>query len=358
MTSARRRKEPHGIRAGPVFGANDVDNPSSTLDGDGGVDIDRLAAAILDGDRGVLARGITLVESTRADHRAAAAALLDRLAPAASRSVRIGVTGIPGAGKSTLIDRFGAMLTAGGHRVAVLAVDPTSLRTGGSILGDKTRMPRLAVDPDAFVRPSPSAGTLGGVAARTRETMLLCEAAGFDVVVVETIGVGQSEIAVSDMVDLFLLLMVSGAGDELQGIKKGIIEVADVIAVNKADGEGLAAARLAASDLRAALGILAPRSPVWTPPVVTLSGRTGDGLAELWATAERFRRAHEAAGTWAKRRSSQNVRWLRSMLDEGLRSAILARAGIEAAIRDAEKDVASGARAPSAAAASILALLT
>ena len=213
-----------------------------------------LAKAITSGDRAALSRAITLVESTRADHRAKAAALLDRLIHETGRAIRIGLSGVPGAGKSTLLDAFGMMLAEKGHKVAILAVDPSSVRTGGSILGDKTRMQRLATEPNAFIRPSPTSGTLGGVAGKTRETMLLCEAAGYDVVIVETVGVGQSEVTVSEMVDLVVLLTIAGGGDELQGIKKGILEVADIVVVNKADGDNLKRARRAAAELRAAYG--------------------------------------------------------------------------------------------------------
>ncbi|WP_224007933.1 methylmalonyl Co-A mutase-associated GTPase MeaB [Aureimonas sp. SA4125] len=321
-------------------------------------DTDLLATRIAAGDRTALARAITLVESTRSDHRTAATALLDMLAERTGRSIRIGMTGVPGVGKSTLIDGFGTMLTALGHRVAVLAVDPTSVRSGGAILGDKTRMARLATDPAAFVRPSPSSGTLGGVAAKTRETMLLCEAAGFDVVIVETVGVGQSEITVADMVDLFVLLMLPGAGDELQGIKKGIVEVADIIAVNKADGENARRARLAAAELRAALNILGPRDPLWSPPVLTLSGQTGEGLAELWSAISRFCGVAEGAGTFAGRRAGQNVRWMWTMLDEALRRALLDHDGVAAAIAEGEADIVRGIRAPTAVAQAILQLFT
>ena len=241
-----------------------------------------LAAGISAGERATLARAITLIESKRADHRKAAHLLVQELLPLTGKAVRLGITGAPGAGKSTTIDALGTFLTAQGHKVAVLAVDPSSTRTGGSILGDKTRMARLAIDPHAFVRPSPSSGTLGGVAAKTRETMLLCEAAGYDVVLVETVGIGQSETAVADMTDFFLVLMIPGAGDELQGLKKGIVELADMIAVNKADGDNIARANLAAADYRAALNILAPHSENWSPPVLTYSALTGDGIALLW----------------------------------------------------------------------------
>src|SRR5512138_539127 len=232
------------------------------------IDVARLAKGIEAGERAMLARAITLLESKRADHQKAARALIQELLPATGRAVRVGITGVPGAGKSTTIDTLGTYLTGQGHKVAVLAVDPSSQRTGGSILADKTRMARLASDLNAFIRPSPASGTLGGVAAKTRETMLLCEAAGYDVILVETVGVGQSEIAVADMTDFFLALMLPGAGDELQGLKKGIVELADMIAVNKADGDNIARAKAAAAEYRAALHILTPRSPNWVPPVV------------------------------------------------------------------------------------------
>src|SRR6187455_3482352 len=237
-----------------------------------------LIRGVRSGDRAMLARAITLIESKRADHRRTAHQLVQELLPLTGKGVRLGITGAPGAGKSTFVEALGTRLTAQGHKVAVLAVDPSSTRTGGSILGDKTRMARLASDPNAFVRPSPSSGTLGGVAAKTRETMLVCEAAGYDVVLVETVGIGQSETAVSDMTDFFLALMLPGAGDELQGIKKGLVELADMIAVNKADGDNIKRANLAAAEYRGALHILSPRSEHWHPPVLTYSALTGTGM--------------------------------------------------------------------------------
>jgi LAO/AO transport system kinase len=232
-------------------------------------DTTALARRVRSSDRATLARAITLIESKRADHRKQAQRLVQELLPHTGKAIRVGITGAPGVGKSLTIDTLGTYLTGKGHKVAVLAVDPSSTRTGGSILGDKTRMARLAADPNAFVRPSPSSGTLGGVAAKTRETMLICEAAGYDVVLVETVGIGQSETAVADMSDFFLALMLPGAGDELQGIKKGVVELADMIAVNKADGDNIARAKTAAAEYRAALHILTPRSPNWPPPVGT-----------------------------------------------------------------------------------------
>lgn len=314
-----------------------------------GPDPEALAHRLRAGDRGALARAITLVESTRPDHRAAAADLLQRLLPYTGTAHRVGITGVPGVGKSTLIDALGTMLTAKGHRVAVLAVDPSSTRTGGSILGDKTRMARLAHDPAAFVRPSPSSGTLGGVAAKTRETMLICEAGGFDVILVETVGVGQSETAVADLVDFFLVLMIAGAGDELQGIKKGVLELADMIAVNKADGEGAVRARAAAAEYRTALGILAPRSPVWTPPVITVSGASGDGLETLWARVTDHANRMSAAGEREAVRRAQDVRWMRAMLDERLTAPLRDNPDLRAQLVALEREVGAGRLAPLAA---------
>jgi LAO/AO transport system kinase len=259
------------------------------------IDIADLETRLVAGDRAALARAITLVESRRRDHQKAARALLERLMPRTGGAQRIGITGVPGAGKSTTIEAFGTMLTAAGHRVAVLAVDPSSGRHGGSILGDKTRMERLSVDPNAYIRPSPSGGVLGGVARKTREAMLLCEAAGFDVIIVETVGVGQSETVVSDMVDIFLALLIPGGGDELQGIKKGLIELADLLVINKADADPAKAER-SARDYRNALHILTPASPDWTPPVLTASGLTGAGLEALWTQIQRHREIMTANG--------------------------------------------------------------
>ncbi|AXK83969.1 methylmalonyl Co-A mutase-associated GTPase MeaB [Pseudolabrys taiwanensis] len=316
-----------------------------------------LAAGIRAGDRATLARAITLIESKRADHRAQAHQLVQQLLPATGQAIRLGITGAPGAGKSTTIDALGTYLTEHGHKVAVLAVDPSSSRTGGSILGDKTRMARLAIDPKAFIRPSPSSGTLGGVAAKTRETMLLCEAAGYDVVLVETVGVGQSETAVADMTDFFLVLMVAGAGDELQGIKKGIVELADMIAVNKADGDNVQRARAAAAEYRGALNILTPRSATWAPPVVTYSALTGDGIAPLWAQIERHKKLMSASGELAEKRREQQVKWMWAMLEERLTARLRSDPAIRAKVRHAEAQVAAGALAPTLAVEEIAALL-
>jgi LAO/AO transport system kinase len=273
-------------------------------------DPEALAAGVRAGSRAQIARAITLVESRRADHRALAQRLLTTLLPHSGRARRIGVTGVPGVGKSTFIDALGTLLTGRGHRVAVLAVDPSSSRHGGSILGDKTRMERLAVDPSAFVRPSPTSGTLGGVARATRETMIVMEAAGYDVVLVETVGVGQSETAVAGMVDTFLLLTLARTGDQLQGIKKGVLELADVLTVNKADGPHEKEARATARELSGALRMMQPADAAWTPPVLTCSAREGTGLDGVWETLEQHRHLLESTGRLAARRRDQQVEWV------------------------------------------------
>jgi LAO/AO transport system kinase len=305
-------------------------------------DIAALARRVRAGDRATLARAITLIESKRADHRGKAHQLVQELLPHTGNAVRVGITGAPGVGKSLTIDTLGSHLTGKGHKVAVLAVDPSSTRTGGSILGDKTRMARLAADLNAFVRPSPSSGTLGGVAAKTRETMLLCEAAGHDVILVETVGIGQSETAVADMTDFFLALMLPGAGDELQGIKKGLVELADMIAVNKADGDNVKRAQAAAAEYRAALHILNPRSPNWTPPVVTCSALTGKGVAELWANVLAHRERMTQSGELAARRREQQVKWMWAMIEERLFARLRSDAALRAKLPQIEKAVADG----------------
>ncbi|MCF8478274.1 MAG: methylmalonyl Co-A mutase-associated GTPase MeaB [Pseudolabrys sp.] len=320
-------------------------------------DTPTLAAGIRAGERATLARAITLIESTRADHRRTAHLLVQELLPLTGQAIRLGITGAPGAGKSTTIDALGSALTAQGHKVAVLAVDPSSRRTGGSILGDKTRMARLAIDPNAFIRPSPASGTLGGVAAKTRETMLLCEAAGHDVLIVETVGVGQSETAVADMTDFFLVLMVAGAGDELQGIKKGIVELADMIAVNKADGDNIARAKAAAGEYQSALHILAPRTPTWTPPVLTFSALTGDGIAALWEHVLSFQQKMTASGELARLRREQQVKWMWTLLEERLTARLRSDPAVRAKLRQAEAQVAEGKLAPTLAVDEIAGLL-
>jgi len=313
------------------------------------LDVSRIVRDIRAGDRTMLSRAITLIESKRADHHRAAAALTQELLQSTGKAVRVGITGAPGVGKSTTIDALGSMLTRDGHKVAVLAVDPSSQRTGGSILADKTRMARLAGDMHAFIRPSPASGTLGGVAAKTRETMLLCEAAGYDVILVETVGVGQSEIAVADMTDFFLALMLPGAGDELQGLKKGIVELADMIAINKADGDNVARAKAAAAEYRAALHILTPRSPHWAPPVVTYSALTGDGIAALWRHILEHREKLTASSELATRRGEQQVKWMWSMLEERLFAPLRSNRALKAALPRIEADVAAGRLAANAA---------
>jgi len=322
-----------------------------------GPDIARLARGIRAGERAVIARGITLVESRRADHQRAARRLVQDLLPDSGRAVRVGITGTPGVGKSTTIDALGSFLTERGRKVAVLAVDPSSTRTGGSILADKTRMARLSADPNAFVRPSPSSGTLGGVAAKTRESMLLLEAAGYDTVLVETIGTGQSETVVADMTDFFLVLMLPGAGDELQGLKKGVVELADMIAINKADGDNLARAQAAAAEYRAALHILGARSPHWSPPVVTYSAMNGAGIAPLWAKVVEHHTTMSELGELAARRRRQQVKWMWAMLEERILARLRSDSSLRAKLPRLEAAVADGRMSASLAVEELAAAL-
>jgi LAO/AO transport system kinase len=319
--------------------------------------LDQLISGVRANDRAALGRAITLIESQKPAHRALAQDLLQALLPHTGRAHRIGITGVPGVGKSTTIDQLGLNLVDAGHRVAVLAVDPTSKRTGGSILGDKTRMNRLATHPHAFIRPSPTSGTLGGVAARTRETMALVEAAGFDIVIVETVGVGQSETTVAEMVDFFLVLLLAGAGDDLQGIKKGVIEIADMIAINKADGDNAARASRAAADYAHALHILTPASPNWQPPVLTVSGLANLGLDQLWGHVTRHRERLTASGEFAARRQTQAVTWMHDLLSDRLLASLRANARGAAALPGLEADVRAGRLLPTRAVDQLLGLL-
>lgn len=315
---------------------------------------DELFDGVLAGDRSSVGRAITLVESAHPEHRLRAQELLEALLPHTGDSHRVGITGVPGVGKSTFIDELGTQLTADAHRVAVLAVDPTSTRTGGSILGDKTRMARLGVDPNAFVRPSPTTGTLGGVSRRTREAAIIVEAAGYDIVLIETVGVGQSETVVSEMVDFFVVLMLPGAGDELQGIKKGVLELADLIAVNKADGDNLGAARHAVADYSSAMRLLEPASPTWRPSVVMCSGLEGSGIVELWATVQEHREAMTRTGEFAARRQDQRVGWMWSTVDDRLASDLHSDPVTARLISELEQAVRVGSTTPTAAAESIV----
>jgi LAO/AO transport system kinase len=321
-----------------------------TPDSDAGV----LAEAIRAGDRAALARAITLVESTRPDHRGQSQELLLALMPDAGRAMHIGITGVPGVGKSTAIEALGMYLIGLGHRVAVLAVDPSSTRTGGSILGDKTRMARLAVHPDAYIRPSPTSGTLGGVAKATRETIVLLEAAGFDIILVETVGVGQSEVAVSNMVDTFVFLTLARTGDQLQGIKKGVLELADVVVVNKADGRHAIEAKAAARELAAAIRLIYPRETVWRPPVLTLSALEGDGLPELWDTVLKHRDVLTAAGVFDARRRAQQVDWTWSMVRDSVLDRVLTHPAVRRMRAEIERQVLDGELTPALAAQKIL----
>ena len=313
-----------------------------------------LAELIRGGDRRALARGITLVESTREDHRAVSDGLLEILLGHTGDSIRIGITGVPGVGKSTFIEAFGLHVIGRGHRVAVLGVDPSSKRSGGSILGDKTRMEELAKNDAAFIRPSPAGETLGGVARRTREAMLLCEAAGFDVIFVETVGVGQSETAVADLTDLFLLLLLPGGGDELQGLKRGIVEMADLVLVNKDDGDLADAAQRAAAEYRAALHLLGAGTPDWPVPVATCSALTGTGIDEAWQWVETFRTTMEPTGAIAARRAVQARAWMWSEIREGLTETLKANPGVAECLPGLETDVGAGRITPAAAARKLL----
>ncbi|CAN5312931.1 methylmalonyl Co-A mutase-associated GTPase MeaB [soil metagenome] len=313
-----------------------------------------LAEAVRRGDRSALARAITLVESTRADHRAKAQELLLEVMPDAGSAMHVGITGVPGVGKSTSIEALGMYLIEQGHRVAVLAVDPSSTRTGGSILGDKTRMSKLAAHADAYIRPSPTSGTLGGVARATRETIVLLEADGFDVILVETVGVGQSEVAVSNMVDTFVFLTLARTGDQLQGIKKGVLELADIVVVNKADGAHAVEAKKAARELAGAIRLIYPRDSSWLPPVLTMSALEGTGLTELWETVEKHRRVLTEAGEFDARRRTQQVDWTWSLVRDTVLDRVLSHPDVKQLKAGIEEQVRQGELTPALAAQQIL----
>ena len=312
---------------------------------------------VLRQDRLILARTITLIESTLPAHQELARIIVDRLLPHTGKGYRIGITGVPGAGKSTFIESFGNMLTELGHKVAVLAIDPSSSRSGGSILGDKTRMEKLAVNANAFIRPSPSSGTLGGVGRKTRETMLVCEAAGYDVVIIETVGVGQSETTVASMVDFFLVLLIAGAGDELQGIKKGVLEVADTIVINKADGDNVLRAEIARKEYQTALDMLMQNSPNWNPSVLTCSSLKHTGIDKIWETILDHRRKLSESGEMAKKRKHQALDWMSFLLEDGLHQWFYSDSKVKAALPGLRADVEREKTSPTAAADILLKFL-
>ena len=312
---------------------------------------------VLNGDRRLIAKAITLIESSLAAHQRLAQTIIDLLLPYSGKAIRLGITGVPGVGKSTFIESLGTMLVKKGHRVAVLAVDPSSKRSGGSVLADKTRMEKLAVEPRAFIRPSPSGGTLGGVARKTRETMILCEAAGFDVIIVETVGVGQSETAVASMVDFFLVLMIAGAGDELQGIKKGILELADAVAVNKADGDNIERAEFARKQYETALHFLAPSSPNWTPPVMTCSALEMIDIDVIWKNVTKHHTIFTNTGELKANREKQAVDWMWSLVKEGLKDRFYQNPEVKKNLPETIREVENGTTASTIAANRLLDLL-
>lgn len=318
------------------------------------IDLDAYERGVLAGDRTAMGRAITLVESRLPEHQVLAQELLTRLLPHSGRSVRVGITGVPGVGKSTFIDSLGSHLTADGHKVAVLAVDPSSTRTGGSILGDKTRMTRLSIDENAFIRPSPTAGTLGGVAAATREAMVVVEAAGYDVVLVETVGVGQSETTVANMTDCFLVLMLARTGDSLQGIKKGVLELADVLAVNKADGKHEIEAKGAARELAKALSLLHPAGAIWVPPVLTCSALHDTGIDEVWSQVQQHQAVMNRNGLLEERRARQQVQWMWSTVEDHLIRGFRSRSDVHHRAEQLEAQLRAGEITATAAARQLL----
>jgi LAO/AO transport system kinase len=316
--------------------------------------VEELLDGIRSKNRAALGRAITLTESNLPAHQVLAQELLVRLLPFSGGALRVGITGVPGAGKSTFIEKLGTILTSRGHRVAVLAIDPSSTLTGGSILGDKTRMVSLSANPNAFIRPSPSGGSLGGVARKTRETIIVCEAAGFDVILVETVGVGQSETVVAGMVDFFLVLMIAGAGDELQGIKRGILELADLVAVNKADGDNLAKAQASRREFATALHYMRRRTPNWTPPVVACSSLTGEGLETLWGHVLAHREALERSGELSARRQQQQVDWTWQMVEEHVLQRLRQHPSVVSIAANIERAIRAQRTTPTMAAKAIL----
>lgn len=309
---------------------------------------------VLSGDRRMLAKTITLIESSLPSHQALSRTILDRLLPYTGKAIRLGISGIPGSGKSTFIESLGTLLTHQGHRVAVLAVDPSSKRSGGSVLADKTRMEKLAANPAAFIRPSPSGSTLGGVALKTRETAFVCEAAGFDVIIIETVGVGQSETTVASMVDFFLVLLIAGAGDELQGLKKGILELVDAVVINKADGDNIAKALEAQRAYASAMHFLVPSTPTWTPPVLTCSAREMKGIDAIWETVLEHRKKLTATGELEEKRRHQAIEWMWSIIDDGLKERFRGNPAVKKYINKISREVKNGLLLPTTAAQNLL----
>jgi len=312
---------------------------------------------VLDKDRRVLSKTITLIESSRSDHKVLSRQVIDSLIPHAGKAVRLGITGVPGAGKSTFIESLGIFLIEQGLKVAVLAVDPSSTLSHGSIMADKTRMEKLSIEPDAFIRPSPSGGTLGGVASKTRETMIACEASGFDVLIVETVGVGQSETTVASMVDFFLVLMISGAGDEIQGIKKGVLELADAVAVNKADGDNIAKAKRARKEYESALHLLRPETKTWAAPVLICSALKMKGIDNIWETVLDHRKKFTETGELEEKRKKQSVAWMKELLEEGIKEWFYRKNDFRKSLKKLIRDVEKGSVSPTFAAADLLKVL-
>jgi len=359
MTTTRKKKSALRILPGVAGGHEGLPGKKAPPRGPSApkrrrLPLEELVEGVLAGDRVLLARAITLVESNADRDFEQAQEMLKRLLPHTGGSLRVGITGVPGAGKSTFIEALGLQLIGEGKKVGVTAVDPTSTRTGGSILGDKTRMERLAADPRAFIRPSPTGGALGGVGRKTRETVLLLEAAGFDVILVETVGVGQSEVTVRSMVDFFLLMLVAGAGDELQGIKRGVVELADAVLIHKADGDNIKRAQTTRNDYKHALHYLQPATEGWTVPVLTASSLTGEGIGEIWSTAERFRKETTISGVFEQRRSEQARDWVHAMVQDHLHSKFKAHPKVKALLPELEKAVMAGELPATTAASQLL----